>query len=155
MIRNVSYSGEAFDDPQRLIERATKDLANVDYDTIIGTGLSGALVVPTLARALGKKWAIIRKPDDGAHTTEEFEGEIGKRWIFVDDFIATGNTRDRARRAVEHIAARYDAPTTQIGSWLYSERDHGFRQGWIPVRTQDELTGRLPCGCPGHSCQFS
>lgn len=132
-MRNISYSVGAFDPPAELIEHARIALEGVEYDTMIGTGLSGALVVPLLARAFDKRFAIVRKPGDSRHSSSRFEGEIGKRWIFVDDFISTGDTFDRVQNTVESIEADYKrayantAPANRpnfrtffVGSYLYS-----------------------------------
>lgn len=74
----------------------------LNFDTIVGTGLSGTLVVPYLGRAFGLHWAIVRK-SDGSHSSNMIEGEIGQSWLFVDDFICSGNTLIR----VKEIVSRY------------------------------------------------
>lgn len=125
MMRNISYSHGAFRDSSKLIDSAVKALASVDYDTMIGTGLSGALVIPILARAMGKHFAIIRKPGDSRHAYQQFEGEIGDRWIFVDDFISSGETRDRVRSVVRRLASEYN-PTIFVGSYLYDSATDSF-----------------------------
>src|SRR5690242_12227601 len=54
-------------------------------DTLVGSGLSGTLVVPSLARACDVPfWAIVRK-EKTTHTSRLVEGAIGDRWLFVDD----------------------------------------------------------------------
>ncbi len=118
-IRNHSYSILAFRNPEIILDDFKDATWGQKFDTLIGTGLSGALVVPTLARALGLKWAIIRKPNDGSHTMAKFEGEIGSRWMFVDDFVSSGATRDRVRDAVEEISAEYRQLTTYVGTYEY------------------------------------
>lgn len=77
------------------------------FDTIIGTGLSGAIVVPELARRLGLKWAIVRK-QDGSHSPNKIEGEIGKAWLFVDDFVDSGATQQFVMDAVETFVSDYN-----------------------------------------------
>jgi hypothetical protein len=130
MISNrSSYQKTAVFRPGEAIRDARLALKGVDYDTMIGTGLSGALMVPTLARALRKKWAIIRKPDDGSHSEARYEGTIGSRWIFVDDFVSSGQTRDRVIREVERIVSVHNLAhsdyelhpfeTRMVGSYLY------------------------------------
>lgn len=120
-IRNHSYSNMAFKDPEIILEDFQHETRGQKFDTLIGTGLSGALVVPTLARALGLKWAIIRKPNDGSHTYAKFEGEIGQRWVFVDDFVSSGATRRRVQEAVEDIAQQYGARTRYVGTYEYEK----------------------------------
>lgn len=112
-IRSISYSNEAFGDTTELIERARRALDGVEYGSMVGTGLSGALVIPILARALNKPFAIIRKPNESSHATTMFEGTIKDSYIFVDDFIATSATRDRVIKQVRTIAQQY----TWLGSF--------------------------------------
>ena len=98
-----------------------------DVDTLVGRGMSGAVVVPRLAERLGLKWAIIRK-DDGSHSFTHWLGDIGERWAFVDDFIDTGDTLDATIEGVR-LAARHAATAvpTFVGALLYS------RPGWLPA----------------------
>lgn len=92
----------------------------VDFDTMIGTGLSGALTVPFLARAMGKHWAIVRKEKDvDNHSGNPIEGSIGERWIFVDDLISSGETR----RRVLSVVAQTFSDTKYVGDYLY-QRHH-------------------------------
>src|SRR4051812_16554608 len=88
------YLGEAFSDPSVLIEEAKRTIKG-KYDTLVGTGLSGSLVIPLLARGLDCDWLIVRKENDGSHSTKPAEGRLGRRWLFVDDFIASGATLRR------------------------------------------------------------
>jgi hypoxanthine phosphoribosyltransferase len=84
-----------------------------DFDTMVGTGLSGALVVPTLARATKKLFAIVRKDDDLlSHHETKVEGTIGERWIFVDDFVSSGAT---LRRVVQAIRRQVDGYNQRYG----------------------------------------
>lgn len=113
-----------------LIERAQTRLAAnpVDFDTLVGTGLSGALVVPRIADALGVNWLMARKPNDGTHSSKRVEGSIGRRWLFVDDLIDSGLTLKRAIAAVEAETASRKWRTSFVGSYLYLDgefRDAG------------------------------
>lgn len=140
MIRNVSYSTGAFLHPTVMIERAENALGDLDFDTMIGTGLSGSLVVPLLARGMGKRWAIIRKPTENSHADDVFEGEIGDRWLFVDDFISSGATLNRVVDAVENIARRYKQRTDLVGSYEYQRLGDASTYGLF--RTFDDLYRR-------------
>ena len=121
-IRMVSgYMGEAFDDPDKITARVRNLLKGVKYDTLVGTGLSGTLVVPHVARALSKHWLVVRKPEDGTHSCHAAEGELGKRWVFLDDFVDTGATRDRVIDVV-HIEAGMQRFTTHfVGTCEYHD----------------------------------
>jgi hypoxanthine phosphoribosyltransferase len=80
---------------------------------VVGTGLSGALVVPYLGRALSKYWLIVRKNGDSSHSNFWAEGELGARWLFVDDQVETGKTRQHVREVIDKIAA-----TSEVGNYV-------------------------------------
>lgn len=134
-----SYFATALNDHDAILRDAREVLADVDYDTMIGRGLSGALVVPWLAQALGKSWAIVRKDNDGSHSGSIYEGTIGNRWVFVDDFISSGATLritagkvEQAVRTFNEYRSRYDLPhyTTLVGAYSY-ERSMGSGSGFF------------------------
>jgi adenine/guanine phosphoribosyltransferase-like PRPP-binding protein len=132
-----SYMRAAFDNLGPLVRGARDDLEGVDFDTIVSTGLSGALVVPYLARRLGKDFAIVRKPQDGTHDYRSIAGRLGKRWLFVDDFISTGKTRKRVQKIVEAYIAEWNQgyqltgedqfTTTFVGTYEYNS---GTFESW-------------------------
>jgi adenine/guanine phosphoribosyltransferase-like PRPP-binding protein len=120
--KHADYLGRAFSESlDPMAERLRDILADAangpgTVDTFVGTGLSGALVVPTLARALGRHWAIVRK-QDGSHSSRTVEGAIGERWLFIDDFIEGGATLRRVREAV----TLYAPGTEWVGSFEYEK----------------------------------
>ena len=105
-----------------VIETAQRRLANVDFDTMVGTGFSGGIVIPSLALAMGKKFVLIRKDtDDSHHGKGRMLGELGERWIFVDDFVSSGKTR---KRVIGKIAEAEDEwyhkiKTEMVGQYMY------------------------------------
>lgn len=136
-----SYLNMALYQVDAIIDQATEELRDVDYDTLVGTGMSGTLVVPIVARALNKYFAIVRKPNVRSHAGTDVEGKIGKRWVFLDDCVASGETRKRVRTAVEGLKNskwviddqnspwvghyEYDMikdKTEFVGSYLYLDR---------------------------------
>lgn len=108
MIDNThGYFKHAYTNVNDLVSHARRALYHVNYDTMVGTGLSGSLVVPILARRLRKHWMIVRKPDDkSTHSSMLGEGKLGERWLFVDDFVASGETRVRTLQTIEEIVKR-------------------------------------------------
>lgn len=126
----TGYMDDALFDLAGVIERATQDLASVQFDTLVGTGLSGAVVVPALSLALKKKFVLIRKREDGSHHRGRVLGELGKRWIFVDDFVSSGSTRERVIDRVAECALDSGSETVMVGQYMYAERlcGEGFRQ---------------------------
>jgi orotate phosphoribosyltransferase-like protein len=139
----TSYMDAALFDLPSVIETARERLAGVDFDTLVGTGFSGGVVIPALALALGKKFVLIRKDtDDSHHGAGRLIGELGERWIFVDDFISSGRTRTRvvekiAEGLVQHAEWNPPTSTTFVGQYMYvNYSDEGptfepFVTNWI------------------------
>lgn len=106
--------------PETLIASAKRAIGDWDFDTMVGTGLSGALAIPMLAHALDKHWAIVRKPNEISHSGAVIEGRLGEKWIFVDDFIASGRTFDRVYKTIQKQAIEHDWTTTYSGAYMYN-----------------------------------
>lgn len=130
----TAYMDEALFDLNRVIKRAKEELAHVDYDTLVGTGFSGGIVVPALALALEKDFVLVRKEsDDSHHGRGRLMGRLGERWIFVDDFVGSGATRryaiDKINDAHTYMVASLPLDTTFVGTYLYADRAQfaGFR----------------------------
>lgn len=108
------YLSNAFD-PERLITQARGILFDKDFDTFVGTGVSGIIGASVLASALNKNLLIVRKPGEASHSFEKVEGRLGLRWVFVDDLIASGETYMRVRSEIEVL------PVTSrlVGAYIY------------------------------------
>jgi adenine/guanine phosphoribosyltransferase-like PRPP-binding protein len=129
----TGYLDQAFVNVDEVIRDAKRSLRRVDHDTLVGTGFSGGLVVPMLARELGKNFVLIRKPRDNSHHSGQMVGLLGERWVFVDDFISSGRTRDRVKRIVKKQAADRLHETTWVGSYCYGAswgQPPGFVAAW-------------------------
>lgn len=75
------------------IESAVEFLREVDFDTVVVSGVSGLLVGPAVAHLLGKKIAVVRKRDDvNNHSCGKVEGYWGYKYVIIDDFVASGRT---------------------------------------------------------------
>lgn len=114
----------AFDDLDYIADDLGRRCAEENFDTLVGTGLSGALVVPGVARILEKYWVIVRKEGDGSHSSYPYEGILGERWLFVDDRIETGATLKHVREVITNATDQraYGMPgfsTRYIGSYTY------------------------------------
>lgn len=106
----------------RTVRDARSVLSGAKYDLLVGTGMSGALVVPVLAYALRKRFAIVRKESDTQkqnHSDFKVEGQMrsGDRWLFVDDFISSGATYRRVYKAMQKLGA--GIALEHIGMYLY------------------------------------
>lgn len=111
----------AHSSPEALIREAEQALSGVDYDTLVGVGFSGALVLPMLALGLGKHMLLVRKPGDTHryHDDTGAEGNLGHRWLFVDDGMVTGGTLQHARDEVARLARQAGQVTQFAGAYLY------------------------------------
>jgi orotate phosphoribosyltransferase len=100
-----------------------KCLDGVEFETVVFRGFSGALFGPAVALALGKSFALVRKPDDSCHSLRLIEGEVIGPYIIVDDFVATGST-------VKAIVNEVGDCTPCVGVVLYdkhwSERNERY-----------------------------
>lgn len=137
-LSHLGYFAEAFDTPDILFKEAHENLDDIDFDTMVGMGLSGSLVVPLLAREFGVNFAIIRKKGESTHDDGQFVGNIGHKWIFVDDFIEQGNTLRTVTKAVRDIEQDFyqmytnDSQVKCVGAYLYGT-PHGAT--FLPNRT--------------------
>ena len=157
-VKFVTYSSRMVDDPAGIAEelrQSAKD-QGIKFDTIVGRGSSGMLIVPIVARILRKKWFIVRKDEEvqSSHDSScKWMGELGKRWIFLDDFCSSGQTfrkvRDGVKAAVKEATASYQSfgyppdggpgrmdwytytrpafETDLVGYFQYESRDEGCR----------------------------
>jgi len=115
-----NYMNMAWDTP-KLIRQAKRVLKHQSYDALVGTGLSGTMVVPLLAHLLKKRFAIVRKEDDrSTHSSHRIEGnlEVGDRWIFVDDFVSSGDTRDRV---IGQMNFMVEETLEYVGQYMYND----------------------------------
>lgn len=130
----ASYLDAAFGDAGKLVANAKQTLTDVDFDTMVCTGLSGTLVVPWLARELGKYFAVVRKGESN-HSGFTIEGTIGDRWIFVDDFISTGKTRERVTQEIDTCSKSNYAPfvTKYVGTYQYARNDANGPGEFLPA----------------------
>lgn len=130
--------------PAQMAAEARRALEGVYFDTMAGTGMSGALVVPILARALDKHWLIVRKENDHHHhkaaggpENELAEGTLGERWLFVDDGADTGATYRRMREIVPSL----NPGTRFAGAYFYGDNGAGrLSPLYVP---EDKLEARL------------
>lgn len=122
MRKTASYFDRALSETNRkLVGEIRKATEGVNFDTVVGTGLSGTIFAARVAPVLGKHFAIVRKPDDrSTHSDLRIEGTIGYRWIFVDDFLCSGATM---KRTMEEMTETY--PDCEFSGY-YTYRDPTF-----------------------------
>lgn len=114
------YMDDAVFNLSAVIETAKERLANVEFDTLVGTGFSGSIVIPSIALALGKNFVLIRKEsDDSHHGGGRLLGQLGERWIFVDDFVSSGRTRRRVIDKIEEAVFANNSHSEFVGQYTY------------------------------------
>lgn len=108
----AGYMDRAINDVSGIISDMRERLKDVKYDTIVATGSSGALIAPIVARALRKKYLIVRKPEEyeSSHSGAKYLGNLGGRWLFLDDFCSSGRTFRRVRDAMVALVAELNEP---------------------------------------------
>ena len=90
---------------QERIKLAHRALKYHDFEAIAFRGMSGALVSIPLALKMGKTLIMVRKPDEDTHSSYPVEGDTqAKRYVIVDDFVASGDTVKAVKRAVLKFA---------------------------------------------------
>lgn len=140
--RNVKYdsryyASDMFSRPEMIINDYLEKLHTLpEHDTLIGTGISGSVVAGILAVVTGKMYAVVRKRGEHAHSDRSVEGMVGERWIFVDDFIASGATQMRVIKTMAEVTS-----AEFMGTWLF--RSPHFQpptqaHGYIPPRPKIE-----------------
>lgn len=127
---HAGYLSLAFD-PAKSVRKARDMLKGIKFDVFVGTGMSGALVVPVLAYALRKRYAIVRKSNDNGkanHSEYSVEGTFrpGDRWLFVDDFVSTGRT---VRRVHSAMRAKCSVKLSYVGMYLYMDSPPSLTMG--------------------------
>jgi len=125
--RHSPYLTSALYNMQMIVDDAVKELRNIQFEAMVCTGVSGLLVAPLLAYKMGKTLAIVRKEkdtDNHADTRIESGMEVGDRWIFVDDLIASGATIIRVKELMAYAGwppmvghYTYNSPHFTPGSW--------------------------------------
>lgn len=119
-VRFATYSSRMLDDPAGIAEELRRSAAEqgIEFDTIVGRGSSGMLIVPVVARILGKRWFIVRKDAEvkSSHDSScKWMGDLGKRWVFLDDFCSSGETFRKVRDGVKDAVREATAPYQSFG----------------------------------------
>lgn len=91
--RSNYISGNLLEGTNGFLVNAREILADVDFDTFVVTGMSGAMAGTLLSHRLNKNLLVLRKNDDSTHhDTADYFGRLGKKWVFLDDLVSTGDT---------------------------------------------------------------
>lgn len=120
----MSYSASAFaDSSDELIKNAEMQLIGqgIDFDSMVGIGNSGLLVLPILARHFGVPFFAARKPGILSHNSRQprGDGKIGRKWILVDDVKVTGGTINYVTSTINFLSTTNYFSTEYKGTYLY------------------------------------
>lgn len=116
----------------------------IEFDTLVGIGLSGTLLLPMLADRLKCNYLALRKDGDGSHAGNKHQGTLGRKWLFFDDLISSGSTLQNAYTKVNDLVidrkkwdtSLYGFNTQFVGAYLFTA-SHGNN-----LRTADDLIKR-------------
>lgn len=145
---NTGYFDDAVRSLDEIIERAEKDLHGIKFDTLVGTGFSGAVVVPAMAMWLDVNYVLVRKDHDDSHHSGRLVGTLGSRWIFVDDFISMGGTRTRVMQQVSNAVTNHNKTwdggftTEYVGDYLYVDASRDLGEGFKPMDMNEGLLSK-------------
>lgn len=118
----------------------------MNFDTIVFRGMSGALIAPTIAHKLNKNLLLVRKKDEGRHSTYEIEGFTNiKKFIIIDDIICSGNT---VAQIFKSLSAKDIDPTKCQSLVLYNSDRMDFTRE-IEYRNKEDKWDKfqLPITC--------
>ena len=149
---HADYLQQSLLNPKELVANARSALKGIKFDTMVSRGLSGALVVPMLARALRKNWLIIRKDNDGSHSSKKVEGTLGERWMFIDDLVSSGHTRKICFEAVDDLCRECNFASAFVGTWTYTNDAYYDEESdactYEQLRQRSPLPMAQPCEVP-------
>ena len=103
------------------LKKAKIKLKGIKFDSIVVTGNSGTIFGGALAYTLKKSLILIRKKGVDSHSWRVVEGNANcKKWIFVDDCVCSGNSRDRCGRWMKTFCPF----ATYMGIYLYNDNKY-------------------------------
>jgi len=133
----MCYFSNAFQSPEATVDAICHALNDPKFDRpecLVGTGISGAVVLMAVSMRTGIPFAIVRKlwdaessyMDGGSHSQRRIESsdkQLG-RYVIVDDLISSGDTVRNIRNAVEAVYNNTQCVGivlyqnfTEFGSW--------------------------------------
>ena len=115
-----------FDGLEREVRRCTAALREHEgeYDCIVARGLSGLSVAFPTALRLKKPLVVVRKPNEDCHgrpvVGAEYLRKAGPRCVMLDDFIASGATKQAVAEAVANAGGKLVATFCYADMMVYS-----------------------------------
>lgn len=107
------------------------------FDSIAFTGISGASMAPILSYDLGVSLLAVRKLDD-SHSRLEVEGNVNsKRYLIVDDCIASGRTMETIIEKIAKVSQAKPVAILLYNQRSYYDKSFVHNKITIPVYTFD------------------
>lgn len=145
------YAACIWKTPEECLRHA-QDLRQVDFDTFVVSGISGILAGQIFARHFRKHLLIVRKNGEKRHTQWPVQGVLGRRWVFLDDFVGAGKTFAFVCSKIRWATER-TPESGQEGGWEMPEFESAYvgrfgytlqwdvQHGWTPAidETKDPI----------------
>lgn len=137
------YGDAPIRNPRAFLRDARAALKGVDFDTVVGTGMSGVPAATLLGHSMGKHILLVRKEDDQHNHHDNsgngVVGRLGARWIFIDDFKSSGATLKRVKDVVKQVERFYGPSpkdrSTYVGSYFFRATYYGDAD-WTPAEDE-------------------
>lgn len=134
----MCYFDNAFEFPVETISAICHELNNPKFDRvdlIVGTGISGTLLLIPVSLKSGIRCGVVRKQNSGSHSGRKIEtgtyDDIG-RYVIIDDFVESGETVERIIKTITKIHPQSEC----VGIILYqigNDGDKWREQNKIPL----------------------
>jgi adenine/guanine phosphoribosyltransferase-like PRPP-binding protein len=134
------YLGELWVRPREAVEVMSHELGRPELqgvELLVGTGISGTVLLPWLSDLTGIPFAIVRKDGASNHSNSPIEGVPFARngqYVIVDDFVSEGDTVDRVVRVMKRRLPGWEC----VGVLLYA-REQANRPQACTFGAIDEL----------------
>lgn len=108
-----------------LIDEAEEALTPIahTFEAIAFTGVSGALLAPSIADRLNKHLIVVRKTAEDCHSACDVEGAVVTgSYLIVDDMISSEATVHTIIKAIKRAVAKEEFPLLKpmpVGVYLY------------------------------------
>ena len=129
------YMRKSISNHRKTVQKAVRVLAQhkKEFDVLVGTGVSGTLLLTTVAYLLKMRFIVVRKHDDrSGHSNTRIEGQLcgSDRCLFIDDFIDSGETKKQVLHVLQKEAEKYSIRPLPIYSaqYLYNDGNGGYRR---------------------------
>jgi adenine/guanine phosphoribosyltransferase-like PRPP-binding protein len=133
---DTGYFDTAFDKREKVIGKALAILKHCkdDFDVIVCRGYSGMVIAPTLAFCLKKPLFVVRKDGEKSHSAKKYIGDLGKRYLMVDDFISSGQTYEEIMIALYKAHEKENMePPVMAAIYLYESYNNDAEFRGVPL----------------------